>query len=120
MIRSISQKNVKLRIFYKKKHENLIDKNFWQYVHFTNETHFDLNQTFQERVLREKDIKYESKNTQTMSNMKKVKLHIIVFVSWHYKSVLQFYNDEHDMFDIQITKSRKSRKKKHDINDKYR
>lgn len=30
---------------------------------------------------------------------------------------LQFYNDEHDMLNIQIKEFRKSRKKKHDTNE---
>jgi hypothetical protein len=57
---------------------------------------------------------------QTMSSMKRVKLHINVFVSWHHKDALKFYNDEYDVFDIQIKKSRKSRKRKHNTKNEYR
>ena len=52
--------------------------------------------------------------------MKRVKLHIAAFISWHHKGALQFYNDEHDMSDIQIKKPRKPRRRKTDKNDVYR
>jgi hypothetical protein len=57
---------------------------------------------------------------QKMPEMKKVKLHVIASISWHHKKALQFYNDEHDMPDIQITKSRKSRRQKNDTKDQHR
>ncbi len=119
-IKPLSQKNQQLRIAYEKEHKDHTVENFWQYIHFTNEAHFDPIQMFEQRILRETDTKYESKNLQTMSSMKEVKLHIAVFVSWHHKDALQFYNDEHNMPDIQIKKSRKSRKRKHDTKNEYR
>jgi hypothetical protein len=73
---------------------------FRQSVHFSNEAYFDSNQMFDERVLRENSTRYEFENMQTMSIMKRVKLHVAVSISWHYKRALQFYNDEHDMSDI--------------------
>jgi hypothetical protein len=50
-------------------------------VHFTDEAHFDPDQMFEERVLREEDTRYNKENLQTMSIMKGVKLHVVVFVS---------------------------------------
>lgn len=47
-----------------------------------------------------------------MPDMKNVKLHVVAFVSWHHKNVLQFHNDKHNSFDIQIKKVFKSRKNK--------
>ena len=104
-VSSLSIKNKSLRIQYAKDHELHTMHNFWQHVHFTDETHFDSNQMFDERVLREEGTRYEPKNTQTMSIMKEVKLHVAASVSWHHKGALQFYNDEHDMPDIQIKKA---------------
>lgn len=118
-VRSISQKNERLRMIYGKSHEDHTIENFWLYVHFTNEAHFDPDQTFQERVFREENTRYESVNMQTMPEMKGVKLHIAASISWHHKGDLQFYNDEHDMPDIQIKKSRKSRRRKTDTDDAY-
>jgi hypothetical protein len=119
-IKPLSQKNQQLRMTYGKEHKDHTVENFWQYVHFTDEAHFDPDQMFEQRILREEGTRYEPENMQTMSSMKGVKLHIACSVSWHHKGALQFYNDEHDMPDIQIKKPRKPRKRKHDTEDEYR
>jgi hypothetical protein len=80
-ITTLSNKNKQLRVEYAKEHETHTIHNFWQYVHFTDEAHFDSNQVFEERVLREEDTRYNKENLQTMSIMKEVKLHVVVFVS---------------------------------------
>ena len=41
--------------------------------------------------------------------MKGVKLHVAAFISWHHKGALQFYNDEHDLPDIQIKEPRRTK-----------
>jgi hypothetical protein len=84
-LRMISHKNKTLRIIYEKKHKNYTIENFWQYIHFIDETHFDSNQTFQKRILREESTRYETENMRTLSNMKRIKLHIAVSISWHHK-----------------------------------
>ena len=89
-------------------------------MHFTNEAHFDSNQMFEERVLREKSTRYETKNLQTMFDMKKIKLHVAASISWHYKGTLQFYNDEHDVLEIQTKKPRKPRRRKAETKNDYR
>jgi hypothetical protein len=119
-IKIISSKNRELRVQYAKEHKNHTIENFWQHVHFTDEAHFDFDQMFQQRILREENTRYESKNMQTVSDMKNVKLHVAAFISWHHKEALQFYNDEHDKFDIQIKKSLKSRKSKKRTEKEYR
>ena len=58
-IRTINEKNKKLRVQYGLNHQHHIVENFFQYVHFSDETHFDLNQIYNQFTLREKDIKYE-------------------------------------------------------------
>jgi hypothetical protein len=47
-------------------------------------------------------------------------LHIAASISWHHKGALQFYNDEHDMPDIEMKKPRKPRRRKTDTDDAYR
>lgn len=47
-------------------------------------------------------------------------MHVAASISWHHKGALQFYNDEHDMPDIQIQKPRKPRTRKHETADEYR
>ena len=118
-IRTISQKNMKLRVEYELNHQYHTIDDYWQYVHFIDEAHFDSHQTFEERVLREEGTRYESKNLQTMPEMKGVKLHVAASISWHHKGALQFYNDEHDLPNIQIKKPRKPRRTKAMTNEQY-
>ncbi len=80
-LRMISDKNKALRMIYEKEHKNHTIENFWQYVHFIDEAHFDPNQTFQRRILREEGTRYETENMQTLPNMKRVKLHIAASIS---------------------------------------
>ncbi len=80
-IRTLSQKNKSLRIQYGKDHQHHTIDDYWQYVHFTNEAHFDPSQTFEERVLREEGTRYESENLQKMPDMKGVKLHVAASIS---------------------------------------
>jgi hypothetical protein len=118
-VRMLSNKNKQLRVQYAEKHKSHTIEDFWQRVHFTDEAHFDPDQMYEERVLREEGTRYEPENLQTMPEMKEVKLHVTASISWHHKGALQFYNDEHDMPDIQITKPRKPRRQKHDTDDEH-
>lgn len=119
-IKNINSKNKRLRIEYGLRHKNEIIESFWQYVHFTNEAHIDLNQTYSKRVLREKDTRYEPQNLQSMPDMKGVKLHFAISISWHHKGPLLFYNDKHDSSSVVIKKLSKSRKSKYQTNDQYK
>jgi hypothetical protein len=96
IIKLISLKNRQLRVEYDHRHVIETMNSFWQYVHFTNETHLNSNEIFAKRVLREQSTRYEAANMQVMSQIKEVKLHFEASISWHHKSSLIFYNDEHD------------------------
>lgn len=117
-------------------HQHDTVENFFQFVHFTDETHFDPDQTYNQLVLREEGliwiiqqlnimfiyetgIKYKFENMQLMSDMKGVKLHVAASISWHHKSALQFYNDEHDKPSIQIKKPSKPCKSKYETADNH-
>ena len=119
-VKTLSQKNERIRVLYGKEHENHTIENFWQYVHFTDEAHFDPDQTYQERVLREEGTRYESENMQKMPDMKGVKLHLAASISWHHKGPLTFYNDEHDAPEIQVHKPRKPHKSKYETEHDHR
>jgi hypothetical protein len=88
-------------------------------VHFTNETHVDLEELYSKRILREQDTRYESENMQSMLDMKEVKLHFAAFVFSHHKSFLIFYNDEHDTSSMIIKKFFKSRKSKYETKKQH-
>jgi hypothetical protein len=118
-VKKISSKNRKLRMKYDHRHKNETIESFWQYVHFTNETHADPKELYSKRILREEDTRYESENMQSMSDMKKIKLHFAASVFWHHKSFLIFYNDEHDTSLVIIKKSSKSRKSKYETKKQH-
>jgi hypothetical protein len=118
-IKLISHKNKQLRQKYDRRHLNETMNSYCQYVHFSNETHFDSDETYSKRVLREQNTRYESQNMQIMLNMKKVKLHFEISIFWHHKSSLQFYNDEHDSSFVVIKKSLKSRRSRNQTKKTY-
>lgn len=65
-VRTLSQKNKKLRVQYRLDHQHHTVENFFQYVHFTDEAHFDPHETFNERVLREEGLNHIISN-QTLN-----------------------------------------------------
>jgi hypothetical protein len=110
IIKLISLRNKQLRVEYDHRHVIETMNSFWQYVHFTNETHLNSNEIFAKKMLREQSTRYEAANMQIMFQIKEVKLHFEVSISWHHKSSLIFYNDEHDSSLVIIKKSLKSRR----------
>jgi hypothetical protein len=84
-----------------------------RYIHYIDEAHIDSDKTYSKRVLREEETRYEACNMQIMLDLKSVKLHFVVSIFWHYKSPLQFYNDEHDLSLVIIKKSFKSRRSRY-------
>jgi hypothetical protein len=118
-VKDISSKNRKLRVKYDHRHKDETIEFFWQYVHFTNEAHVDSKELYSKRILREEDTRYESQNMQSMFEMKEIKLHFAASVSWHHKSLLIFYNDEHDSSLVIIRKSLKPRKSKYETKEQH-
>lgn len=56
---------------------------------------------------------------QSVPDLKGAKLHFAASISWHHKSPLQFYNDEHDPPPVVTKKPPKPRKSKYQSNDQY-
>jgi hypothetical protein len=119
IVKLINLKNRQLRVEYDHRHVIETMNSFWQYVHFTNETHLNSNKIFAKRVLREQSTRYEAANMQVMSQMKEIKLHFEASISWHHKSSLIFYNDEHDSSLVIIKKSFKSRRSRYQTKETY-
>jgi hypothetical protein len=103
----ISSKNKQLRKEYVLRHQNDTIESFWQYIRFINETHFDLDESYSKKVLREEETRYKVSNMQIMFDLWNVKLHFVVSIFWNLKSSLQFYNDKHDSLTVIIKKSLK-------------
>ena len=118
-VKEISPKNRKLRVEYGHRHKDETIESFWQYVHFTDEAHADPGELYSKRVLREEGTRYEPENMQSMPYMKGVKLHFAASVSWHHKSPLIFYNDEHDTPPVIIKKPSKPRKSKYETEEQH-
>ncbi len=119
IIKLINLKNKQLRVKYNRRHVIKTMNSFWQYIHFTNEIHFDLNEIFSKKMLREKDTRYENANMQFMFQMKKMKLHFKISISWYHKISLFFYFEEHDSLFVIIKKSFKSRKSRYQTKKTY-
>jgi hypothetical protein len=108
-----------LRKDYDLRHRTETIESFWQYIHFTDKTHFDSNESYSKRVLREEKTRYEALNMQIMSDLKDVKLHFAVSIFWHHKSSLQLYNDEHDLSFVITKKSLKSFRSRYQSEETY-
>lgn len=119
-MKTIKNKNKRLKIEYELRHENKTIHFFWQYVYYTNETHFDSTECFSQHVLRAEKNRYEFENMQFMLDKKNVKLHFAVSVSWHHKSALQFYNEKHNSSFVIIKKFFKSRKSRYESKKTHR
>ena len=118
-VKNISNKNMRLRVEYGRRHEDETIDSFWQFVHFTDEAHLDPNEYYSKRVLREEGTRYESENLQAMPDMKGVKFHFAASISWHHKGELQFYNDEHNPPFVVTKKPPKPRKSKYKTADQH-
>jgi hypothetical protein len=116
-VKEISLKNQKLRVEYGHRHKDETIDSFWQYVHFTDEAHLDPSESYSKKILREEGTRYEARHMQSMPNMKGVKLHFAASISWHHKSPLLFYNDEHDPPPVITKKPPKPRKSKYETVD---
>ena len=118
-IKLISFKNKQLRKEYGRRHQAETIDSFWQYIHFTDEAHFDPDESYSKRVLRE-GTRYEASKIQTMPDLKGVELHIAASISWHHQSPLQFYHDKHDdPLSVIIKKPPKPRRSKYQTEETY-
>ena len=57
-VRTISKKNKDLRVQYGREHQNHSVTSYFQYVHWSDEAHFDPDQTYGEWILREEGLIY--------------------------------------------------------------
>ena len=68
----------------------------WQFVHFTDEVHFEATEVPRDYVLRREGTRYEPENVQQMPDKGGVDLHCAALISWWHKGPIEFYNDEQD------------------------
>ena len=89
----ISQANKDLRKEYGLKYRDETAESLWQWIHWTDEAHLDRAQAIDQWIFREKG-NLEGLLMEQPSAGSLV-LHIAASVSWHHKSELIFYNDDH-------------------------
>lgn len=95
--KKMSPKNLEERIQYGKAHKNKGVEDFWQFVVFTDEAHYDPSSKVQGQILREKGHRYDTENIQERGGLTGNKLHFAAWINWHTKAdKLEFYNDEED------------------------
>ena len=92
----LPEKKKQARVEFAKQHENESVQDFWQFVHFTDEVHFDATEIPTDFVLREEGTRNQPENMQQMPSKEGISLHIAASISWWHKGKLQFYNDEKD------------------------
>lgn len=91
----LSKKNKEDRVKYGKEHREKTIDNFWQYIVFSDEAHYDPSSRPQGQILREAGHRYDTENIQQRGSLTGVTLHFAAWCNWHGKSdKLLFYNDE--------------------------
>ena len=112
---AISPANKQRRVDYGHEHKHETVESLWQYIHWTDEAHIDRAQAIDQYIFREhgnsEGILMEQPAVGSLV------LHIAASVSWHHKSDLIFYNDEHwsseHVFNVwQSQKPRRNRRTK--------
>ena len=121
--KEISQKNRVERIQYGEEHQDKTISDFWQWIFFTDEAHFNSKDlaTKVEYSLRRPSAKLR------LSRLKEVKesglnitLHVAAGISYNSKGYLIFYNDPEDPGDIRQRKPPKPRKSSVETEVEYR
>lgn len=78
VVKTISEKNKKLRVQYGMEHKNKSIEEFWSSIHWTDEAHVDPSEISSQYILRQRGTRYESQNIKENSDLKRV-----VFVTVH-------------------------------------
>jgi hypothetical protein len=112
-------KNEQERTIYGQTHiEKTID-NFWQYIIFSDEAHYDADSQVQGTILRELGTRYEPENIQQRGKRGTNCLHFAAWINWHTKAKeLVFYNDEKEYIQ-KPTRPPKPRRTMYQTDDKY-
>ena len=90
---ALSQKNKEVRKSYGHKHLRESVDSLWQYILFTDEAHADRAMAIEQWIFREQGNEQGLYYEQPL--LDKLQLHFAASVSWHHKSKLTFYHDEH-------------------------
>jgi hypothetical protein len=107
------------RLNYRKEHVGKSVHDFWQYVIFTDEAHFDPGSAQQGRILREAGTALEPENIQERGEKKGNTLHFAAWCTYNDKAEsLIFYNNESEQ-DINPAPPRKPRRSKYITDEQY-
>ena len=117
--KEVSVVNMKKRVDYGHEHGDKSIEDFWAYILFTDETHFDPASQRQGWVLREEGTRYDPANIQKRPQKKGVEVHAAAWVTWDAKAdKLEFFNDEHHNI-IRPKKPRKPRHRKKESTEQW-
>ena len=90
---AISDTNKSLRTDYGYTYKDETVDSLWQWIHWTDEAHIDRAQAIDQWIFREQG--HSEGLLMEQPAVGSLVLHIAASVSWHHKSDLIFYNDEH-------------------------
>ena len=95
--KKISDTNLRARINYGQQHQGKMIDDFWQYLFFTDEMYIGPLSRAQDSIILERRHRLNPENVQQRGEKTRVKLHITVWINWHWKAKkLEFYNNEND------------------------
>ena len=94
--RDISTKNRKESVEYGDENRPRDFWSFWQYISYSDRAYYDPEEQLKQRILREAGSRLDADNIQVRPELQGVRVHFSATCSWHYKSDLTFYHDEHD------------------------
>lgn len=108
---ALSEKNKALRVEYGNTYK---DKplSFWKSIHFTDEVHFGDVLITKRRIFRKEGTRTDPENMTAIPRSGNITLHIAASISWHTKSEIIFYHDEHER-DKVVIKDWKKKKPRH-------
>ena len=110
-VKLLSDQNKMARVEFAKKHENKTVQDFWQFVHFTDEAHYDSGAQEREYILRRSETVTNLENIQEMTFKNKLSvIHFVFRIFYYDRSPLIFYNDEKEVVsNITIVQAKKSK-----------
>ena len=121
--KEISQKNHIERIQYGQEHRFKTISDFWQWIYFTDEAHFnskDLSTKAEYSLRRPSSQSRLSRLKETKESGLNITLHVAAGISYNGKGCLVFYNDPEDPGDIRQRKPPKPHKSSVETEAEYR
>ena len=121
--KEISEKNRSERVQYGKEHQNKTISDFWEWIYFTDELHFnskDLATKAEYSLRRPSSQLWLSRLKEVKESGLNITLHVAAGISYNNKGYLIFYNDPMDPGEVRQLKAPYPRKSSVETEAQYR